>query len=404
MRHFKQIEFVVVGVAILATTGLVIAGAQNASSQSLQPGINVIAGTYGGNCGQPRGNVTADLAAACNGRATCAYTVDHNVIGDPAYGCAKDYVAEWACSGSGGGTVSAPAEAGYGSQVTLACSGGGEMGGNTDNGSGGMGANTGQTMQPFQVAVNCDPDPLVVVISALPSRPCTVWIGGWIHNTASPVQLILPDATDIYGNHANGIQVFGGYLPGSQQGIDPANMGGYQSPDGNYGEWFPWNILVFACPSQSTTGANCFSNAASPGPFNVPMIVHQDGMQDTQVMLSGQAVFAQGAGTGTQGDVLGSVWSEQEVDGWRGTWTRTPGTNDFTANFIHPDGLQIGGSLRMVVSGYSVHIYRWNPGTWGTCGYDGTFAADFRSVSGTYSCTLQNGQSTPTYTWSATIQ
>lgn len=84
--------------------------------------IQVIAGTYGQSCGMPRGNVTAHLAGACNGRARCEYRVDHTVIGDPAYGCPKDYVAEWSCAGSGGShRRAAAAEAGYGSIVVLEC-------------------------------------------------------------------------------------------------------------------------------------------------------------------------------------------------------------------------------------------------------------------------------------------
>ena len=88
-------------------------------------GIKVVAGTYGGNCGQPRGNKTEHLAKACNGRSQCVYTVDHKVIGDPAYGCVKNYVAEWQCGSSpavlravAGGTNM---EAGRGSKVTLSC-------------------------------------------------------------------------------------------------------------------------------------------------------------------------------------------------------------------------------------------------------------------------------------------
>ncbi len=60
-------------------------------------GIRVVSGTYGGTCRQPQGNRTADLASTCDGRNSCRYTIDTRVIGDPAFGCAKDYVAEWTC-------------------------------------------------------------------------------------------------------------------------------------------------------------------------------------------------------------------------------------------------------------------------------------------------------------------
>jgi beta-lactam-binding protein with PASTA domain len=93
--------------------------------------IEVVAGTYGGNCPREqfgnaidRGNVTAHLASACNGKESCDYTVDHTVIGDPAYGCVKTYVAEWRCGGDSAVHQAQPAaegEAGYGSIVSLSC-------------------------------------------------------------------------------------------------------------------------------------------------------------------------------------------------------------------------------------------------------------------------------------------
>lgn len=61
--------------------------------------ITVVAGTYGGNLGAPRGNVTWHLAAACNGLAVCNYTVLAGYIGDPYPYQRKDYKAEWTCAG-----------------------------------------------------------------------------------------------------------------------------------------------------------------------------------------------------------------------------------------------------------------------------------------------------------------
>ncbi|MBW8878752.1 MAG: hypothetical protein JF614_27655 [Acidobacteria bacterium] len=86
------------------------------------PVVNVVSATYGGNCGAAAGNVTSQLATACNGRSSCNYTVDYRLLGDPAPGCAKNYVARWQC-GTNTTTfiATAAAEAGFGSVVTLTC-------------------------------------------------------------------------------------------------------------------------------------------------------------------------------------------------------------------------------------------------------------------------------------------
>jgi hypothetical protein len=85
-------------------------------------GISVVAGTYGGNCGAPHGNVTGALASACNTLGRCDYIVDYTIIGDPAPGCAKDYVAEWTCNGQSlVQQATASPEAGFRKTVTLTC-------------------------------------------------------------------------------------------------------------------------------------------------------------------------------------------------------------------------------------------------------------------------------------------
>jgi len=84
-------------------------------------GIGVVSATYGGSCGVQQGNVTMPLSIACNGKTSCEYTIDYRLIGDPAPGCKKDYVAKWTCGGSAEQTARAEAEAGFGSRVSLIC-------------------------------------------------------------------------------------------------------------------------------------------------------------------------------------------------------------------------------------------------------------------------------------------
>ena len=84
--------------------------------------IRVYSGTYGGNCGAAYGNATGDLAAVCDGKAACEYTIDSRIIGDPAYGCRKDYVAEWQCGDNPvRGSVATGPEAGRGARIVLRC-------------------------------------------------------------------------------------------------------------------------------------------------------------------------------------------------------------------------------------------------------------------------------------------
>lgn len=82
--------------------------------------ITVVSATYGGNAGAPIGNMTRALAKQCNDQARCTYTILADVLGDPVPGAAKDFVAQWTCGGQTLET-SAPAEAGFGSMINLAC-------------------------------------------------------------------------------------------------------------------------------------------------------------------------------------------------------------------------------------------------------------------------------------------
>ena len=84
-------------------------------------GIRVVSATYCGNCGVVEGNVTAHIAKQCNGKSKCQHTVDHKIIGDPAYGCAKAYTVRYRC-GNNPHEKSLSAEAGWGDKsVVLRC-------------------------------------------------------------------------------------------------------------------------------------------------------------------------------------------------------------------------------------------------------------------------------------------
>jgi hypothetical protein len=84
--------------------------------------IRVTSATLGANCGVRRGNVTNKLAAICNGKEECS-PVGHDVGNpDPAPNCAKDFTAEWQCSGQvGTRSNSVPATTNETTPLLLSC-------------------------------------------------------------------------------------------------------------------------------------------------------------------------------------------------------------------------------------------------------------------------------------------
>jgi hypothetical protein len=104
----------------LTLRSLVIA--PHTSLKSANQGISITSATYGGNCGAPTGNATWDVAASCNGKTDCTYTISVERLGDPARDCGKDFSVSYFCPSQA--TLrhqEAPKEAGFGSILTLSC-------------------------------------------------------------------------------------------------------------------------------------------------------------------------------------------------------------------------------------------------------------------------------------------
>ena len=59
--------------------------------------ISINTATYGSNCPK-NADVAAKVKSACNGKSKCSYTVSVGVLGDPAPGCAKTFVATYTCT------------------------------------------------------------------------------------------------------------------------------------------------------------------------------------------------------------------------------------------------------------------------------------------------------------------
>jgi hypothetical protein len=112
---------------------------------------------------------------------------------------------------------------------------------------GGGGGGGGGMQGTLAATLECDSD--TIVISALPSLNCHIVFTSWRRNTADPVEVSFPAELDTFGNHANGIQLIG---RGSEDVFN------WDSPH-------RWGLLVFACPSQQGTGANCYGSVTTPG-------------------------------------------------------------------------------------------------------------------------------------------
>ncbi|WP_245005076.1 hypothetical protein [Paraburkholderia sacchari] len=101
------------------------------------PVIAIVSGTWGANCGAPRGNVTRDLARRCNGLRTCGYVLDaramssstsranealaspHNATASGT--CHVDYRARWRCGSREVHEAALGAEAAPGDTLVLSC-------------------------------------------------------------------------------------------------------------------------------------------------------------------------------------------------------------------------------------------------------------------------------------------
>lgn len=89
----KPTDIALVGAWVaVAIGGLLVSSAVAGANEA---SIAIVSGTYGGNCGAPRGNATHDLAQHCDGLRTCSYPL--SVIAAQSGGCRNDYLAEWRC-------------------------------------------------------------------------------------------------------------------------------------------------------------------------------------------------------------------------------------------------------------------------------------------------------------------
>ena len=118
----KPTGFALVGVGVAIGLGARLISP--AALGATMPGTNnstiaIVSGTYGSNCGAPRGNVTRDLAQHCDGLQTCSYPV--SMVAAQSGGCRNDYLAEWRCGSHEFHTAALAAGAGAGDRLVLSC-------------------------------------------------------------------------------------------------------------------------------------------------------------------------------------------------------------------------------------------------------------------------------------------
>ncbi|MEX3959208.1 hypothetical protein [Trinickia sp. EG282A] len=98
-----------------------IAATADGSNAPAAQSIEVLSGTYGSNCGLPRGNASRDLTRRCNGNETCSYELGDRLGSEPMKQCRPDFLAEWRCGNAELHTAALAPEAKSGDTLVLSC-------------------------------------------------------------------------------------------------------------------------------------------------------------------------------------------------------------------------------------------------------------------------------------------
>ncbi len=79
--------------------GGIFGGGTTSTTPEKQTTISITSVHYGENCGTEINSGTSleDIKSKCNGKNNCDYLINSNIIGDPSYGCAKDYKVNFKC-------------------------------------------------------------------------------------------------------------------------------------------------------------------------------------------------------------------------------------------------------------------------------------------------------------------
>jgi hypothetical protein len=125
MRKISATAFRLPPPVILVLFGLFamwgIAATADGSDTPAAQSIEVLSGTYGSNCGLPRGNLSRDLTRQCDGKQTCSYELGDRSGSEPVKQCRPDFLAEWRCGNVELHTAALAPEAKSGDTLVLSC-------------------------------------------------------------------------------------------------------------------------------------------------------------------------------------------------------------------------------------------------------------------------------------------
>ena len=209
------------------------------------------------------------------------------------------------------------------------------------------------------------------------------------------------------------------YVPTDALAVDQVSSGSSQAPNAGSADE---SLDSPQALSDGGDSASLSDDAASESPLHdaTSDSPSRDATSDsspddaTSESLSHDAAFdaldsSHDANSGTSNDSgsdaarclnpLGAVWNEIEASGaCMSKWTRQGSTSMFTDQQGPP--CNVTASLTITISGSSVSVSRTNSSDTNDCTYTGMLSADCSSVTGTYTCTRDNGAAGK---WSATI-
>ena len=200
---------------------------------------------------------------------------------------------------------------------------------------------------------------------------------------------------------ATGCEVIAGledvtYVPIDAFAADQGFSGGSRAPDaGSTDQSLDSSQTLSDGDDSATLSDGPSDDAASESPSHDAAFDALDSSRDANSGTSNDSA----SDASRCSNPLGAVWNEIEANGaCMSKWTRQGSTSMFTDQQGAP--CNVTASLTITITGSSVSVSRTNSSDGNDCTYAGVLSPDCSSVTGTYTCTRDNGTAGK---WSATI-